>query len=228
VISDDIGNVFVSTNPTGGKKAWTGRAVDEEELLALGCSSAGACAAIDYGGRLLSTTTPGGAWHFSATALDSNPELWGVSCAGKTLCAAVTGTSKIATTTDPGAVTPVWHVKHVKGPWAGIACPTTHKCVAVGGYLATHGRIGVSTSPGRNTWKTAKLSHSGPETLDCASATHCFADNDYSTTHAVAKTSAWKYVTAPTVLGSQTGVSCPTTTRCYLGTSTNQFTVLKK
>jgi hypothetical protein len=227
VIADDIGNVFVASNPTGGKAAWAGHDVDDIEILTVGCSAAGACAGIDYYGHLLSTTNPAGVWRASSTTLNNDPSIWGVSCAGKSLCAAVAGSAKIATTTDPGAAAPTWHLARVPGVWADISCPTTGKCVAVGGYEAVHGKIAVSTSPAHGGWKTAKLSHSGPNKIDCASASACFADNDYSSTHVVAKTSAWSYVSDAVRGASQTALSCPTAKRCYLG-AINGFSVGKR
>jgi hypothetical protein len=224
VAVDDIGNAFVSTHPTGGKSAWHSVEFAATEVMSVGCSAAGTCAAVDYNGVVYSTSDPSGVWHEGGRAtLPHASDLSGVSCAGASLCAVVGASSKIAVTTDPGGSSPAWRLTTAKGgSWDDVACPTVHKCVAVGG-LFENGKVAVSTAPGGGHWKHAKLGKGGATQIDCASANSCFVDSDYTTSHAVAKKSAWHPVSIAD-LGSQTALSCPTTSRCFVGTSTNQFT----
>jgi hypothetical protein len=219
---DNIGNAFVTSDPTGGKTRWQAVRISSIELLAVGCSSTGSCATVDDNGAVYSTTHPAGTWTRGDVALPSAASFYGVSCAGQSMCAAVGGSSKIATTVGPGGTH--WTLTNARGGgWDDIACPTTSRCVAVGGY-PSGGKVAVSKHAAKGGWKHAKLGRGGASKIDCASAASCFVLSDYVSSHPAAKQSAWHSVTVPGV-GSQTGVSCPDPKRCYIGTSTNQFTV---
>jgi hypothetical protein len=226
VAADNLGNVFATKNPTGGKKAWHESEANDIELLGLSCSSMSLCAAIDYYGNALITNDPDAAdptWTtvFLATNDGEDPPV--VSCAGKSVCAAVMESSKIYYTTDAGAGSPKW--KHVKlpgrGGWDGVSCPTASHCVAVGA-LDFGSRVGVTANlaGGQHAWKSTKV-HNGKfgnlSYVDCATKSFCFANTDMYTTHAAAKASAWHALRAPNQ-DSQTGVSCANSSWCFIAT----------
>jgi hypothetical protein len=200
---DDIGNVFTTTNPTGGKAAWHGATIDNIELLAVGCSGPKLCAALDYYGNALTSTAPlSGIWHSASLTTRSGASFYGVSCAGTSLCVAVEADGHIYRTTNPGAATPKWHATKVgKGAWNHVVCPSVHKCVAGGGYNGKD-RIAVSTDP----------------------ASFCFALSDVWSAHPVAKTSAWHSTTLPTS-NSQVEIGCPTAKLCLIGDIGGDITV---
>jgi len=221
VAVDNLGNGFVATKPAGGKNAWHPVYISSIEIESVGCSASGDCAALDYYGNVFSTTTPSTGWTIGNKKVGTGAGSdGGVGCAHG-LCAVTSGTNKIATTTKPGSAT--WKVTKVKGSsqWSDVACPSAHRCVAVGSP-SFHGKVAVSKGAGG--WKHASLGQGGGGGVDCASASSCFIISDYFSSHPKASKHAWKPVAMPS-LGSQTGVSCPTPRRCFIGTSTNQFTV---
>jgi hypothetical protein len=225
LISDDLGNTFATTNPTGGKRAWHIADVNSIEILGLSCASPSLCAGIDYYGNALISTDPGAAsptWStvFLAANHDEDPPV--VSCVGRSVCAAVMGSSRIFYTTDATAASAKW--KHVslpgRGGWDGVSCPTITHCVAVGA-LDFGSRVAVSDnlSAGQHSWKTTKVRAGdfGLSNVDCATKSFCFALTDVYSTHAVAKKSAWHRLTAPNQ-NSQTDVSCVNSSWCFVST----------
>lgn len=216
---DDIGNVFTTTNPGGGKTAWHGVEVSDIELLAVSCSGPSLCAALDYYGQAYTSTAPTSrSWHRAALTTRSGAAYYGVSCVGQALCAAVEADGHVYRTTNPGAATPVWRSTTVgKGTWNAVFCPTTHRCVATGGY-ASKGRIAVSTNPAAGKWKaiTVPKAPFGFNTMTCHGKSFCFALSDYWSSHLVAKKASWHSTTVPTS-NSQTEIGCPTAKLCLVG-----------
>jgi hypothetical protein len=231
ITADNLGNTFATTDPTGGKRAWHEVAVDGIEILRIGCASASLCAALDYSGNVLTSTDPGSAtpiWRSVHLTTMMSAEFYGVSCAGQSLCAAVEGSAKIYTTSNANAASPTWH--HVKVPshgWDGVSCPTAGRCIAVGTFDFGD-KVAVSKDPrvAKPSWKVAKLHGSGDfsglSRIDCATRSFCFAMGDLFTTHVAAMRSAWHGTKLPT-MSSQTEVSCPTTLRCFVATSTDDL-----
>jgi hypothetical protein len=229
--TDDEGDTFSSTNPTGGRSAWHEADIDQIELLAVSCSSPSLCAGVDYYGNALVSTDPGApgpSWHSTSLEPMNGQVVQQVSCAGHSVCAIVVGDKKIYYTTSASAATPRW--QHVTLPghgWDGIACPTASKCVAVG-TIDFNAKVAVTTrlAGGRHTWKLASFkrgaSNFGLYNVDCASASHCFAIGNLSTTHLAAKTSAWRSTTIKGI-GSETDVSCATPKWCFISDSVNDF-----
>jgi hypothetical protein len=220
VAVDNTGQGFVTAQPTAGKAAWHPVYISGIEIESVGCSSAGVCAAVDYNGAVFSTKHPAGTWTLGDVTVGTAAANYaGVSCAGTGLCAVVSGTSKIAMTTGPG--TSHWHAVKVKGgTWNDVACPSASRCVAVAGTFS-NGHVAVLTGGG---WDSAKLGKAPAAKIDCASTSSCFVLSDYFSKHPVAKQGAWTKVTVK-VKGVQSSISCPTSKRCYIGTSIGKFTV---
>jgi hypothetical protein len=224
---DDIGNVFTTTNPTGGKSAWHGTEIDDIELLAVGCSGPSLCAALDYYGNAFTSKAPSsGIWHRAALTTQSGAEFYGVSCAGSSLCVGVEAGGTIYRTNNPGAVTPKWRKTKVgRGAWDDVNCPTAHKCVAVGGYNGK-GRIAVSTNPAGGVWKYVVINKAsfGFNQMTCRGSGFCFALSDWWSANPVAKKSAWHSTKVPTS-DSQVEIGCPTTKLCLIGDIGGDLTV---
>lgn len=222
---DDIGNVFTTTHPTGGKAQWHKRQVDNIEMLTIDCASATMCAALDYYGNALTSSNPAaGPWSSVKISATNGAAYYSVSCPSKSLCAAVESDGKIAYTTSPGAAAPTWHIAKVGGPgWMAIACATAAHCVATG----SGGVIGVSNNPagGVKTWHrtTVHPASFGLSKVDCPTPSFCMAvgANDWFSTSPAAKASHWHQATVAS--GSQTAVSCPTAKHCFVGTATTEF-----
>jgi hypothetical protein len=225
LISDDLGNTFATTNPTGGKRAWHIADVNSIEILGLSCASPSLCAGIDYYGNALISTDPGAAsptWSsvFLAANHDEDPPV--LSCVGRSVCAAVMGSSRIFYTTDATAAPAKW--RHVslagRGGWDGISCATTSHCVAVGALdFGSRVALTANLAAGQHSWKSAKVRAGdfGLSNIDCATRSFCFALSDVYTTHAAAKKSAWHRVT-PANQNSQTDVSCVNSSWCFVST----------
>jgi hypothetical protein len=223
---DDIGNVFTTSNPTGGKAAWHGAEIDNIELLQVGCSGPHLCAALDYYGNALTSTAPlSGVWHSAHLTDHSGAAFYGVSCAGSSLCVGVEASGTIYRTTNPGAATPKWHKSHATGSWNSVACPTAHKCVAFGGHKGK-GAIAVSSNPGAGPWKavTLKEDNFGFNVGICHGTGFCFALSDYWSANPKASRSVWHTTTLPGAY-SQVEIACPTNKMCLIGDIRGDLTV---
>jgi hypothetical protein len=124
VSGNRIGNLLVSTAPTGPASAWT--AVDgggTVQITDTDCVSPSLCVAVDNNSDVLTSTDPTGgaaAWTFTnlvpfpgvdGTAANA---LWGVACPAVSLCAIAGAAGQIFTSEDPFAASPVPPVKKDK------------------------------------------------------------------------------------------------------------------
>jgi hypothetical protein len=140
VAVDDAGNVLSSVNPAGGAAAWHSQRVDSRELLAVSCSAAGACVAVDgtgtgTGDALASADPAASAPTWNLTPIDGE-RLTGVSCASSGLCVAVDGRGDALASDDPTAPIPAWSAASADSgppaePLAGISCLPGGFCMAV-------------------------------------------------------------------------------------------------
>ena len=224
---DDIGNVFYSTDPTGGRTTWHAVAIDSPSLQAISCASSHLCAALDSHGQVLTATNPSGPWHTVRIITGPAASYYDVSCAGVGTCVAVEANGRVYSTASADKVSPKWHsAKLGTMSWDGVSCASAHKCVVVGsGKSAT---VGVSKNPTGHAaaWRHTALGGGsfGFGKVDCPTGAFCLAigGNTYLTNSAAAIASHWHKVKLPTN-GSQTAVSCPTAKVCFVGTSTDEF-----
>jgi hypothetical protein len=96
------GDVWRSTNPTGGTSSWK-KTSFQIPLDDATCQSAKLCVAEDVATDVLSTSDPAGpfkAWKLSLIGRTSNHLGGGVSCPARKLCVVV-GESEVITSTDP-------------------------------------------------------------------------------------------------------------------------------
>jgi hypothetical protein len=172
--------VVTSADPTGASSAWsvapfTGIAPN---LGAISCPSTKLCVAAGLSFIGVSKNPAGGpsTWSFVAPSLQNlgGGDFKSVSCAGPSLCVAVDSVGDIAVSTDPaGGTASAWAVFKVPSNllFNGVSCPSTSRCIAVGG-----GSTDASKNPsgGAAAWKTKKVNpQRGFRGISCASAGLC-------------------------------------------------------
>jgi hypothetical protein len=232
------GFVYFSTDPTGGRDAWSPAVVNEGEnathLNAVSCPSLSLCVAVsggggDSGGRVLTSTDPtSGRWKI--TRLDSSLDFDSVSCGTPSLCVAVAAHGRILVSTDPTGGASAW--KEIgtpggAGDLGGVACVGPSLCAAgnAGGNVLT------STNPagGAGTWGKANAGGSVLVTaLSCPESSACLAvDNNgdaLASTDPTGPAGSWrfenlipyrhKFLEAPN--NALFGASCPSRSFCAL------------
>jgi hypothetical protein len=229
VISDGAGNVYVSTDPTGGTGAWHETAVDfqtYEGLEAITCATQTLCAALDISGDAYTTGNPAGPWSYTRISSTLQANSYSVSCAasGTGLCAAVEFDRKLAVTANPGATPATWQVATVSSSTLhSVACPSISLCVAG----ADGGRLLVSRSPTvPASWRATRIPGAYPYTeVTCHSTSLCLATDEFGfaaiSTAPAASASAW-HRQGRISTGSITALSCPSNRLCFVGTSTDE------
>jgi len=121
-------------------------------LDGLSCPSPSLCVAVDYWGRVISSTDPGAGTKAHWTqrkhverhyTLDFFNSIW---CASTSLCVAADEGGNVITSTNPAAGrSATWSREHVDGsPLLGITCASTSFCIAVD----KAGDVLSSTNPG--------------------------------------------------------------------------------
>ena len=187
VAVDGSGNALTSTNPTGGSAAWTLAHVDHRideyglpaQLMAISCSSASLCVAVDDLNNVVTSTNPTGgaaAWRVANVEGVNGLQggLQGVSCPSAMLCVAVDDQGNVVTSTNPTGGAAAWRVAHVGDSELDVSCPSTTLCVA----LASAGNVVTSTNPtgGAAAWTLANVDGLNPLLgVSCPSATLCVA-----------------------------------------------------
>jgi hypothetical protein len=194
VAVDTAGNVLSSTDPTGGRAAWsvaphvTGGGAAPNSPGAVSCPTTVFCAAVS-GSIVLTSTDPAGgasAWH---AAIVDDKGLTSISCASESLCVAGDYAGDLLISTDPTGGASAWTKVAVDtalspaapageptpGTFTSVSCPSTALCVATD----THGRVVTSTNPtgGAQAWSIAKVD-TGPDpglSVTCPSASLCIA-----------------------------------------------------
>jgi hypothetical protein len=220
---DSSGDLLVSTDPAGGRSAWTLFQPTVPPTLttdSVSCPTVSFCAADDGSGRIITSTDPAGgpdAWHVNA----ANPALQGaaVSCASPTLCVAISGLT-VYTTTDPAGT---WHATQVSTPGdtlSGASCPSATLCL----LTTTNGEVLVSQDPGDAppTW-SARAGMPGQTGdffvagLDCPTSGFCAAVGESLSGNSILTTTdpaggAGTWTAHP--LPNAQWVTCPSTALC--------------
>ncbi len=151
------GQLFDSTDPTGGAASWRSFSYDtqsggDEGTQSLSCPTSALCIGDDsYGGMMLSSVRPTagpGAWRsvINTSGIGVGGGIDPV-CASTTLCVGSDWAGDTFVTTDPTAPRASWSEDDVAG-WtapAGVSCPTPTVCVAVGGNQFAVGRVSPDT-----------------------------------------------------------------------------------
>jgi hypothetical protein len=152
------GQIFVSTNPTGGASTW-----QEAEtpggpvgLQGVSCVSTLLCVIGNKSGDVLTSTDPsaGGASNWSEANGGGSMRITGVSCPTASGCVAVDDNGDVLSSTDPSGGAGSWQLENLVSPLGvppvspdnglfSASCPSTSLCALVG----VHGRIFTSTEP---------------------------------------------------------------------------------
>lgn len=228
-----------SASPFGHWKAFqfpaTGDSTDS-----VSCPDANNCVAVDYGGDVFVSTSPGGgraSW--SVVAVDPaamvGPDphsMTGVSCADPSLCVAVDQSGNVVTSTNPGGGAAAWILSGIDGQavLSGISCPDEHLCVAVGGFTPILNPAGVvltSTNPaaGPGTWTVTQLDAAGALTaVSCPNAFFCVATDNagdiLTSTDPSGGGGTWRVTNVVGAPDSMSAISCPTVALCVAVDST--------
>ena len=151
------GQIFVSTDPTGGASAWkqVGTPGGPGDLEGVACVSTLLCAAGNLTGNILTSTAPagaGGAW--SEANAGGSVQITGVSCPTASRCVAVDNNGDVLTSTDPTAAS--WRFENLvpfepteiegqppRNALFSASCASVSLCALVG----IDGRIFTATDP---------------------------------------------------------------------------------
>jgi len=188
------GSVYVSTDPTGGARAWSVGDVNDRSggathLLSVSCPSPTLCVAVSgggnnsKGGRVLTSTNPtAGDWQVAE--LGAELDLRGVSCGTPSLCVAVAKEGRIFVSTNPTGGASAWTDSGSpggSGDLEGVDCVSSLLCAAgnEGGNILTST---APAKPGASTWGEANAGASVQITgVSCPTANRCAAvDNNGS------------------------------------------------
>ncbi len=199
VAGDDAGNILSSTNPGGGRAAWSAAAVDvhtggQFPIEGVSCPSATLCVAVDEGGAVLTSNNPtGGAAAWTRAGVDSGPAaLSSVACPSVSSCVAVDTDGRAFTSASPAGGAATWVSQDIDGTngLTSVSCPTTSFCAAVD----DKGNVLTNTAPSP-TWTVTHLTSRPLLSVSCASASLCIAADDngvvWSSSAPTTGASAW-------------------------------------
>lgn len=193
VAVDAAGNALVSSDPTGPALDWTTTQIDtnssydctgtgltcQPPLTGISCPSTTLCAAVDFSGNLLTTTTPTATVPWSSTPTDGGglSSLYGISCPELGFCATVDGDAGRAITlnpADPAAQTS----RSLPYSLYGIWCESTSLCLASvespGGISGLLGSFDPAAPA--STWSLSTLG--GINSVACPAPAVCLAADD--------------------------------------------------
>jgi hypothetical protein len=235
VPSSDSADVYTTSDPAGGSRAWTGSAVrgSNSSQSGVACASATFCAIAAGGGLVFTSTNPagGGATYVArhvvaATGRGAPPDITAIACPTATLCVAGDANGAVLTSTDPSSPAATWSAEPIDrgSSLAAIACRVSGVCTAIDarGFLFATAAAG-APSPG---WAkvasdaTAVSYVGGASTfgIACASDTLCLAaDGSPNLPRSTAPTvpGTWQISPPPSDIGTGlNGVSCPSLALC--------------
>ena len=209
VAGDDAGNILSSTNPGGGRAAWSSAAVDvhtggQFSIEGLSCPSTTLCVAVDEGGGVLTSINPtGGAAAWTRAAVDAGASgLSGIACPSVSSCVAVDGDGKAFASASPAGGAATWVSEDIDGTnsLSSVSCPTTSFCAAVD----DKGNVLTATAPS-TTWTVTHLTSRALLSVSCASASLCIAADDegavWSSSAPNTDASAWHSATVSDGVG---------------------------
>jgi hypothetical protein len=207
-VGGGIGDVIVSSDPTGGGQRWVIQTIDTSsfpcggnhpvtptycaaDLTAIACPNRSLCVAVDSNGNAVISTDPAGGARTWTTRLvdpDSNPAqndnpLQFIACPSASFCAAADFQGNIVSSRDP-ANAPVWNVAAVTSSYGFLgdfACPASTLCIGIDNNHAV-----TSTTPAgpARAWKrfpigtTAFPAGYTAGYVTCLSRSFCAADDE--------------------------------------------------
>lgn len=197
VAVDSVGDVLISTDPTGGTRAWTKTYEGEnstgvESFTGVSCPSTKLCIAVDSEGDVVTSTDPagGGSTWTKTEVVPHNAEgesdrLEAVSCPSESLCVVTDDRGDVVTSTDPTGGVSAWTRTKVTTPnelgggnaLGGVSCPSVQLCVAT----ASEGNIVSSADPtgGAGAWSETDVDGTNSlSDVSCVSESLCVASDN--------------------------------------------------
>ena len=187
VASDAGGSLLTSTNPLGGRSAWTITKLPAGIQGAISCPTAQFCAATAGDAVLTSTDPTGGPSAWTVTSLFSGyHQFTGISCPSASLCVAVDAVGDVVVSTNPIGGPAAWRTTNIDGRTSinAVSCPSGSLCVAVDNLA----NVLTSTNPtgSASAWSAPARVDPDPHypalnSISCPSASLCVATaDDYS------------------------------------------------
>jgi hypothetical protein len=230
---DAAGNVDSSTDPLGGRAAWSVSPVARglpgaDSIDAVSCPTVGFCAAVSGLIVLTSTDPAGGVSAWPAATVDDT-RLTSISCPSESLCVAGDIAGDLLVSTDPTGGAGAWTKVAVdSGPIiTGVSCASTSLCVATdwrGNVIASNDPAG-----GAQAWSIANVD-TPPEAflplfdVSCPSSSLCIAPAWYGdpsggliavSTNPAGGAGAWTLVHVGGARGLA-GSACASTSLCVV------------
>src|SRR5271166_409156 len=136
VAVDGLGNIWTTTNPTGGVSAWSKAHIGEFDFRGVSCPSTKLCVVVGYehGDVVTSTDPTGGAGAWTVTNVDSNNTISDVSCPSERLCVATDNAGNVLTSTHPTGDAGEWRSVPVGGGLEHVSCAAWRFCIAMTGH----------------------------------------------------------------------------------------------
>jgi hypothetical protein len=222
VAGDGDGNVWTSTNPPGGFRAWhkthLESPINTDGLSGISCPSTSLCVATDDNGNVWSSSHPTGgrtAWHHATIPIGADGINGPASCPTTSLCVVLGENGRTYVSQRPltGGWAATGSPSNSALDIAGLTCPSANLCATGGSDTARTDRVFTTSDPtGSSRWTETVLpgSANGGVGMSCSSASQCLAFD----THGALFSSA-----APAGGGSwqagQVGVGVPTNVRCF-------------
>lgn len=229
------GDVWTTTDPTGGASAWMASRLPSKQLRVdastLACPSTTLCIASASNEALLQSTGPAGVggtttfssgvvtttdpadpspqWTYTSLAYQSSLTPAPVTCQSASLCIVDNIDGTIFTSTDPAAG--VWSAKSHNGLLGHLSCPSASLCVGTDGS----GMV-TSTDPAGGVFPHGPTYAAGINAVTCASASLCVAVDTAGhvlTNTDPAANQAYTLTALPGVASLQS-ITCPSVSSC--------------
>ncbi|MCL4445856.1 MAG: hypothetical protein M1134_03125 [Actinobacteria bacterium] len=194
VVLDSANNSFlISTDPTGGPKAWKATPIAlfalgySGGLYAISCPTVSLCVGVGgLGFAEISTNPTGGPTAWTKTLIDPTggdlkseypTVLSTIDCVGTSFCIAGDGSGGIVVTSDPTGGPSAWHlyvVPSMGGIGYNVSCPTASFCVNSSGFSKTNLlALGVNPLLGPSAWSISETVPNGGY-VSCPAVSTCF------------------------------------------------------
>ena len=184
VAVDSNGFVLTSTDPMGGRAAWTATPIDTDHgvgwdpLANIACPSASRCVAADFYGTVFSTSNPtGGAGDWTSTQTSVPYGGYSIlTCPSVSLCVG-SASGDIAVSAAPTGSSSSWDVSSLdpsNQDYVGLACPSVSLCIDGG----DGGRVWTTMDPAATarSWHSTRIdANRVVDTIACASPALCLA-----------------------------------------------------
>jgi hypothetical protein len=222
VAGDGDGNVWTSTDPPGGFRAWH-RAhlespINTDGLSGMSCPSTSLCVATDDNGNVWSSSDPTGgriAWHHARIPIGADGINGPASCPTASLCVVLSENGRTYTSHRPlsGGWAVTGSPPNAALDFVGLTCPSANLCVTGGSDSTRTDRVFATSDPnGSSRWTETVLpgSATGGVGVSCSSASQCLAYDTHGglfSSGTPAAAGSWQ--------ASQVGVGVPTNIRCF-------------